>query len=367
MHLAPETGIYIRHSVREELWREGFGTKFPGSEDLAETYRNELQFMQAVREAFTERGLAPRDMIDVQGALWVIHNYANEDAPARPENPMSDFEPANTLVLYGPPGTGKTFATAAEAVRLCEVDAPDDRSQLMVVYQGLLAAGRIEFVTFHQSMSYEEFVEGLRPETPAKEGQEPESDEVDTPGFRLKVEDGIFKRICERARLDPGKASDDRRLDRTRPIFKVALGRRGQEEMQIKAALDANEVRHGWSGNIDWSDERFEDWAEIKTELERTTGKDVSSHAGELVCTYSFRSDIQVGDYVVVSDGRDRMRAFGTVTSDYFFDADAEHHPHRRKVEWLWRDDRGAERARFYPNGFRQHTVCKLNGTLRVF
>jgi hypothetical protein len=236
MHLVPETGIYIRHSVREELWRDGFGTEFPGSEDLAETYRNEFLFMQAVREAFTERGLAPRDMIDVQGALWVIHNYADEDAPARPEDPMSDFETANNLILYGPPGTGKTFETAAEAVRLCEVDAPDDRSQLTVVYQRLVAAGRIEFVTFHQSMSYEEFVEGLRPETSAKDGQEPNSDEVDTLGFRLKVEDGVFKRICERARLDPGKASDDRRLDRTRPIFKVALGRRGQEETQIKAA-----------------------------------------------------------------------------------------------------------------------------------
>lgn len=271
---------------------------------------------------------------------------------------------ATNLILYGPPGTGKTFTTAAEAVRLCGEPVPQVRAELMTIYQQLVAAGRIDFVTFHQSMSYEEFVEGLRPETPGTEGQEPDADEVDTAGFRLKVEDGVFKRICERARLDPGKNSGDRRLDRTRPVFKVALGRRGQEETQIKAALDANEVRHGWSGKIDWSDERFEDWAEIKTELERRTGKEVSGHAGELVCTYSFRSDIQVGDYVVVSDGRDRMRAFGTVTSDYFFDANAEHHPHRRKVEWLWRDDEGAERARFYPNGFRQHTVYKLNGTL---
>lgn len=58
------------------------------------------------------------------------------------------------------------------------------------------------------------------------------------------------------------------------------------------------------------------------------------------------------------------MRAFGTIASDYFFEADAEHHPHRRRVEWLWRDDQGTERARFYPNGFRQHTVYKLNGAL---
>ncbi|WP_111432101.1 AAA family ATPase [Rhodobacteraceae bacterium DSL-40] len=273
------------------------------------------------------------------------------------------FAPMN-LILYGPPGTGKTFNTAAEAVRLCGEPVPADRAELMAVYQRLLADGRVEFVTFHQSMSYEEFVEGLRPDTQGVEGQELDADELDAVGFRLKIEDGIFKRICERARLDPGEGSGDRRLDRTRPIFKVALGRRFQEEEQIKRALDANEIRHGWSGKIDWSDERFEDWAEIKTELERRTGKEISGHAGELVCTFSFRSDMQVGDYVVVSDGRDRMRAFGTIASDYFFEADAEHHPHRRRVEWLWRDDQGTERARFYPNGFRQHTVYKLNGAL---
>ncbi|EPX87712.1 GTPase subunit of restriction endonuclease [Rubellimicrobium thermophilum DSM 16684] len=286
-----------------------------------------------------------------------------DDGRATDAKIQKGFTPMN-LILYGPPGTGKTFTTAAEAVRLCGEPVPADRAELMAVYQRLLADGRIEFVTFHQSMSYEEFVEGLRPDTPGVESQELDADELDAAGFRLKIEDGIFKRICERARLDPGEGSGDRRLDRTRPIFKVALGRRFQEEEQIKRALDANEIRHGWSGKIDWSDERFEDWAEIKTELERRTGKEISGHAGELVCTFSFRSDMQVGDYVVISDGRDRMRAFGTIASDYFFEADAEHHPHRRRVEWLWRDDQGTERARFYPNGFRQHTVYKLNGAL---
>ena len=555
LHLAPDEGIYIRHSVRQDLWLEAVGSRFPDHSSMADTYRDEWRFMKAARSAFEAQGLAPRDMIDVQSALWVVHNYKEEDlesfsreeieaamnaydsyrqsgehaeifdafgeprdywvrstrerpdrvypskqivgflrgktqlnggwgqksdgpaqlhnagyiivdekddpvhVPEKYEHLISDadrirlcalnyfIEPARekglknviicagdlasamglknafpnicqslsgeklqqlaqvpppkisepnpsssttftyqlgyksdadtmnqvstamsasatNLILYGPPGTGKTFTTVAEAVRLCGELVSQDRTELMTVYQRLIATGRIEFVTFHQSMSYEEFVEGLRPEIPGAEDQESDTDEVDTAGFRLKVEDGVFKRICERARLDPGKDSGDRRLDRTRPIFKVALGRRGQEETQIKAALDANEIRHGWSGKIDWSDERFEDWAEIKTELEHRTGKEVSGHAGELVCTYSFRSDMKVGDYVIISDGRDRMRAFGTIMSNYSFEGDAEHHPHRRSVEWLWRDDQGAERACFYPNGFRQHTIYKLNGTL---
>lgn len=357
-----------------EAWEALTGRRlFVESEaDMARDYRRLSDgFGEMLEIMRDEWRWEPQDWLDIQGFLWIATDKTvTEPAVAQdaadevddPEKPMS-ISPIN-LVLYGPPGTGKTFSTATEAVRLCGEPVPEDRAELMAVYQRLVAAGRIEFVTFHQSMSYEEFVEGLRPDTPGVESQELDADELDAAGFRLKIEDGIFKRICERARLDPGEGSGDRRLDRTRPIFKVALGRRFQEEEQIKRALDANEIRHGWSGKIDWSDVRFEDWAEIKTELERRTGKEISGHAGELVCTFSFRSDMQVGDYVVISDGRDRMRAFGTIASDYFFEADAEHHPHRRRVEWLWRDDQGTERARFYPNGFRQHTVYKLNGVL---
>ena len=46
---------------------------------MADTYRDEWRFMQAVRRAFADRGLAPRDMIDVQSALWIVHNYKEED------------------------------------------------------------------------------------------------------------------------------------------------------------------------------------------------------------------------------------------------------------------------------------------------
>lgn len=104
------------------------------------------------------------------------------------------------LILYGPPGTGKTYQTAWEAVRLCLGDAAADdltgaknRERLMAEYRRLMSEGRIEFVTFHQSMSYEEFVEGLRPvideEDPSENGA----------GFRLEPVAGIFQRVARRA------------------------------------------------------------------------------------------------------------------------------------------------------------------------
>ncbi len=51
---------------------------------------------------------------------------------------------------------------------------------------------RYEFVTFHQSFSYEDFVEGIKPIM-----------EEDAEVVRYSIEEGIFKRICARARRDP--------------------------------------------------------------------------------------------------------------------------------------------------------------------
>ncbi|KKB80405.1 ATPase [Devosia soli] len=275
------------------------------------------------------------------------------------------------LILYGPPGTGKTYRTAWEAVRLCEgehvaeqLKGDDKRAALMERYRKLVDNHRIEFVTFHQSMSYEEFVEGLRP-VPMEEDAEGLSQNSSSAGFRLEPFDGVFKRVSENARINRSAANSAKRLDRSARVFKVALGNRQIEEdrQRIRFGLDNSLIHVGWGGNIDWSDERFDEFSEIFSEWKRkdpqATGLD-----GNVVITYSLRADMQVGDYVVVSDGRDRIQAFGKVTGEYFYDELAAFHPHRRRVEWLWRDDKGTERSRFYPKTFRRHSIYKLNQSL---
>jgi len=290
-------------------------------------------------------------------------------------DPVTDVTKAKTpaatnLILYGPPGTGKTYRTAWEAVRLCMGEAvaeklrgEDKRDALMAEYRRLTGDGLIEFVTFHQSMSYEEFVEGLRPSTGDDAGDGPDEGQVGT-GFRLKPHDGVFKRISERARLDRADGGTSARLDRTARVFKVALGRRQIEDDRIRFGLDQGLIHVGWGGDIDWSDERFDDFNAIFTEWRAKKDPEATGHDGNIVITFSFRADMQIGDYVVVSDGRDRIQAFGRISGDYFYDQGAEFHPHRRQVEWIWRDDNGTERSRFYPNGFRRHSVYKLNQSL---
>lgn len=297
--------------------------------------------------------------------------------------PISQPTAATTnLILYGPPGTGKTYETAAAAVRLClgadgatPLLAEGRRDDLMKAYHELAEAGRIEFITFHQSYSYEDFVEGLRPTTDTLDatgdtddmpvGEDDSADAAPaTGGFRLRSRDGIFKRICERARLDLGGARDGRQLDRQRRIFKMALGRRGIEEERITAGLDGNIIHLGWGDYIDWSEERFTDFEEIRREWNEKKDPQASGKDPNIEMTYAFRSDMQVGDYVVLSDGRDTIRAFGKVAGDYYFEAEAPYHPHRRRVEWIWQSAEGVDRDTFYPNYFRRQSVYRLRVSL---
>ena len=96
-------------------------------------------------------------------------------------------------ILYGPPGTGKTFTTFRYCVEICKGVGKDSLANesfesIQSEYQELVSDGRVEFVTFHQSYAYEEFVEGLRPETDGDAG------------FRLVAKDGVLKTIAMRAR-----------------------------------------------------------------------------------------------------------------------------------------------------------------------
>jgi hypothetical protein len=361
MHCHPSEAIYFRKTVRDELYLEATKRPFPESEVPEEIFTEELKFARAVETMFRDRGLRPRSLLDVQSALWIIHHYPDAEAGPSPDKAHAAMSKPLNTILYGPPGTGKTYLTAKRAVEICDGTAPEDEKSLRARYAELVSQKRIEFVTFHQSFSYEEFVEGLRPtmdsaEVPSDE-HEPSAPTSPPAGFRLKSVDGIFKTVCERAHLDRG---DTPRLDRGRPIFKISLGRRGAEEDRISEGLNGNLIHLGWGGDIDWSAARFDSFEAIRREWnekkdERATGKDPN-----IEMIYSFRSAMQIGDYVILSDGRDTFRAFGKVVGEYYYDAAVPYHPHRRRVEWLWKDPEGADRDLFYNNYFRRHSVYEL-------
>ena len=105
-------------------------------------------------------------------------------------NTEDSGERLNTI-LYGPPGTGKTYATFGRCVEICDGPAARSMDAIRKRYRALVAEKRVEFVTFHQSYGYEEFVEGLRPGSGREEAGA---------GFHLVATKGVLKRIAKRAR-----------------------------------------------------------------------------------------------------------------------------------------------------------------------
>lgn len=304
----------------------------------------------------------PRDLWDVQGFIWVTCQQTAAASPQPDTDGLPTMTDTTNLILYGPPGTGKTFATAEHAVRLCGEDVPQNREELMAKYRALADAKRIEFVTFHQSMAYEDFVEGLRPTTGPAEATEEnnDSDRAAPGGFRLMPRDGLFKQISERARLAE-RSGEPVHLDRSKAVFKIALGRRGDEEDRIREGLDRALIHLGWGGEIDWSPEQFDSFSEIKRHWQETVDPAATGKDPNIEMMYTFRAAMQPSDYVVLSDGRDLVQAVGRVVGDYFFDGAAAYHPHRRPVEWLWQAAEPIARDTFYPRQFRRHSTYQLD------
>ncbi|MDZ4312073.1 MAG: AAA family ATPase [Cypionkella sp.] len=272
--------------------------------------------------------------------------------------------PTNTI-LYGPPGTGKTFATAYEAVRLCLGDAiavplRGDRAGLMMLYRKLVSEGRIEFVTFHQSFSYEDFVEGLRPTTD-KAKDDTESEAPASAGFSLKPYAGVFKQISERARLDTGSIAESR-LERNRNLFKLSLI--GSDwRARLAKSLEDSKIFWGFGGKVDWSPEEYEQFEAIKARW-RDDHPDANGRYADISGTWYFRAGVETGDYVVLTVGKNQIVAIGRVTGAYEFIAAEEEFPHARSVEWIWSDFEGADRSAFYPEQFSSfQPIYKLDET----
>ena len=130
-------------------------------------------------------GLALHNVKEWLRRGWLEPAIATSAAVQIEENMVQDDDVSvvcfmNTI-LFGPPGTGKTYSVRERAAKICGKDRDD--------YPGLVEEGRIAFVTFHQSYSYEDFVEGIRPVT------------VDG-AVRYEVRKGIFRQMCDRAGED---------------------------------------------------------------------------------------------------------------------------------------------------------------------
>ncbi len=274
---------------------------------------------------------------------------ADDDAPAQ-EGPQEPRMTPVNKILFGPPGTGKTYHTVNETLALLDPDFlrdhAADRPALKARFDALAQAGLVRFVTFHQSFSYEDFIEGIRAK--AEDGE-----------VRYEVEDGVFKELCDAARSRT-TAAPVSGIDITgRRIWKVSLGDANTEGHVFDECMADGLALLGFGAGADLTG--ISSRAEIVKRM-RAAGATVESGDYAVTALNLFIREVRTGDLIVVTQGNLKFRAIGEVTGDYVFvDHDgADTYVQGRPVRWLRRYDPARPYADLMENRFSQMTIYEL-------
>ena len=230
-------------------------------------------------------------------------------------------------ILYGPPGTGKTYNTVIKAIEITNPELiqkdkdgnVENYELLKEKFDELKQQGQIEFVTFHQSYSYEEFVEGIKPEL--ENGKE----------LRYKLQNGIFKTICNNAKeLLETKVKYNFNKDNI-SVYKILI----PDESLFAYCIENDCVAINWGNDIDISncDSQEEIIAKIPEDFE--SRKQCISQLN--LFKLWIDNDLKNGkDVIVVIPGSmNTIKGIAKITGDYFYNSDIENGHQQRKVDWI--------------------------------
>jgi predicted Mrr-cat superfamily restriction endonuclease len=234
-------------------------------------------------------------------------------------------QPANQI-LFGPPGTGKTYNSIKRALKCIEEEDEQkldwgNWNAVKELFDKRVADGRIVFTTFHQSMSYEDFVEGIKPEVT-------EAEQV-----TYSIKPGIFKILCNKARTVKARTV---KVDwENVNYYKMSLGGKNNPNTH-EWCLNNNVVALGWGGDNDLkSMQAFNTWREYRDEYTKRYPELVKESRFHVQATYAFLN-MRAGDVVVASMGNHIIDAIGIVEGSYYWDDQSPFDfYHYRKVNWI--------------------------------
>ena len=258
----------------------------------------------------------------VQTLFWCMKDYMKEELKNKMTTETNNsskgtwyddvvriWERRKNIVLYGAPGTGKTYDVPELAVRLCDpafMAAEPSREEIVSRYNQLKTEKRIAFTTFHQSLDYEDWIEGLRPVVN-------ENNQV-----TYEIESGIFKKLCEEAERPVVKDKQVGISDNA-VIWKVSLQGTGDNDVR-RECMENNHIRIGWDdyGPV-ISDET--DWSVYNGE-----GKQILD---------AYINKMKIGDIVMSCYSSQTIDAIGVVVGDYEFEDKFPNYKRVRRVNWL--------------------------------
>ena len=258
----------------------------------------------------------------VQTLFWCMKDYMKEELKNKMttdtnnsskgvwyDDVVRTWERRKNIVLYGAPGTGKTYDVPELAVRLCDpafMAAEPSREKIVSRYNQLKTEKRIAFTTFHQSLDYEDWIEGLRPVVN-------ENSQV-----TYEIESGIFKKLCEEAERPVVKDKQVGIADNA-VVWKVSLAGTGDNDVR-RECMENSHIRIGWDGyGPVISDET--DWSVYNGE-----GKQILD---------AYINKMKIGDIVMSCYSSQTIDAIGVVVSDYEFDDSLPNYKRVRRVNWL--------------------------------
>lgn len=276
--------------------------------------------------------------------------------------------PPLNQIIYGPPGTGKTYSTIDKALEILgyaksndngkvildytkikqklqniadnknsagldlkNLDSKNDRELAKLLFDYYRSAEhnkeqrQIEFVTFHQSFSYEEFVEGIKPKVVKKSKNPSNETETKSKEMVYKIKSGIFKKICKKALKNCDSSNKialqeiQERIKSNPCVWKVSLGEKtsGEAPLVQEYCFKHNEIRIAHLGKGD----------------------------GDRVVK-PFKDTMQKGDFVGVFSEKSILKAIGIIVGDYeekevIGDSFQKIAPFKRtrKVKWLLKNE----------------------------
>lgn len=264
-------------------------------------------------------------------------------------------------ILFGPPGTGKTYHTINKALAILDPEClaqhdddvrPEARKALKARFDELVKEGRIDFVTFHQSFSYEDFVEGIRAESDGDSGQ-----------LTYDVVDGVFKRMCDAvaAKVTRSDSHEAMTLEGRR-VWKMSLGNtQGDDAHIFDDCIEQGLIRLGYGSSHDYSECKTR--SDVQRVLERSVGKIDNAYDYTVTSVMTLVNRMKIGDLVVVTDGNFKFRAIGEITGDYRCEEHYERddsYAQVRPVKWLCQFSPSLPCGELINGRFSQMTLYEL-------